>query len=75
MPKKNAMNKPVHSYRLSDDCDRQLKSLSARMGRSEGEVIEVAIDRMYREEIRFGNLSVADGEKPEDRYKIEEDKE
>jgi hypothetical protein len=32
------------------------------MGRSESNVIEIAIDRMYREEIRFGRLSVHEAE-------------
>jgi len=32
------------------------------MGRSESNVIEIAIDRMYREEIRFGCLSVHETE-------------
>lgn len=40
------------------------------MGRSEGGVVEVAVDRMYREEIRFGNLMIADGQKPEEIYKV-----
>lgn len=70
MPKKNSNAKPVHSFRLSLECVRQLKDLSNNMGRSEGDVVEVAIDRMYREEIRFGNL-ISEGQKPEDYYKVE----
>lgn len=32
--------------------------LAQSMGRSESNVIEIAVDRMYREEIRFSCLSV-----------------
>ncbi len=71
MPKKNSSIKPVHSFRLSLECVRQLKELSRDMGRSEGDVVEVAVDRMYREEIRFGNLMIGEGQKPEDNYKVE----
>jgi len=45
------------------------------MGRSEGDVVEVAIDRMYREEIRFGNLMVSEGKKPEEDYYVEKEEE
>lgn len=75
MPRKNSSTKPVHSFRLSLDCIRQLKDLSGVMGRSEGDVVEVAVDRMYREEIRFGNLTISEGQKPEDNYKIEKKEE
>jgi len=71
MPKKNATTKPVRSFRLSLECVRQLKDLAINMGRSEGDVVEVSIDRMYREELRFGNLMIGEGQKPEDNYKIE----
>jgi len=71
MPKKNSSTKAVRSFRLSIECVRQLKDLSGNMGRSEGDVIEVAVDRMYREELRFGNLMIGEGQKPEDNYKIE----
>jgi hypothetical protein len=47
-----------------------LKDLSGNMGRSEGDVVEVSIDRMYREEIRFGTLMIGEGQKPEDNYKV-----
>jgi len=40
------------------------------MGRSEGDVGEVSIDRMYREEIRFGNLMISEGQNPEDNYNM-----
>ena len=53
MPKKNSLTKQVRSFRLSYECVRQLKDLAGTMGRSEGDVVEVSIDRMYREEIRF----------------------
>jgi DNA-binding PadR family transcriptional regulator len=71
MPRKNAMTKPVRSFRISAEGVRQLRELSEDMGRSESEVIEVAVDRMYREEIRFGNLSVAEKTKPEDNYQVD----
>ncbi len=32
------------------------------MGRSESNMIEIALDRMYREEIRFGRFSVYEAE-------------
>ena len=75
MPKKNSSTKPVHSFRLSLECVRQLKELSGTMGRSEGDVVEVAVDRMYREEIRFGNLMIGEGQKSEDNYKVEKKEE
>lgn len=50
MPKKNSLAKPVRSFRLSYECVRQLKDLAGNMGRSEGDVVEVSIDRMYWEE-------------------------
>jgi DNA-binding PadR family transcriptional regulator len=71
MTRKNAMTKPVRSFRISAEGVRQLRELSEDMGRSESEVIEVAVDRMYREEIRFGNLSVAEKTKPEDNYQVD----
>jgi hypothetical protein len=45
------------------------------MGRSEGDVVEVSIDRMYREELRFGNLMIGEGQKPEENYKVEKGEE
>jgi len=75
MPKKNSLSKPVHSFRLSLESVRQLKDLSGTMGRSRGDVVEVAIDRMYREEIRFGNFMISDGQKPEEMYKVEKKEE
>ena len=75
MPKKNSSIKPVRSFRLSYECVRQLKDLAANMGRSEGDVVEVSIDRMYREEIRFENLMIGEGQKPEDNDKIEKTEE
>ena len=70
MPIKNSSTKAVRSFRLSTECVRQLKDLAGNMGRSEGDVVEVSIDRMYREEIRFRNLMVNDGQKPEDNYDV-----
>ena len=75
MPRKNASVKPVHSFRLSYESLRQIKDLSTNMGRSEGDVVEIAIDRMYREEIRFGNLSVGEGQNREDNYKVDKKEE
>ncbi len=71
MPRKNAMTKPVRSFRISTEGVRQLRELSESMGRSESEVIEVAVDRMYREEVRFGNLSIAEKSKPKDNYRVD----
>ena len=73
MPKKNSLTKQVRSFRLSYECVRQLKDLAGTMGRSEGDLVEVSIDRMYREEIRFGTLTIAEGQKPEDNYKVGEE--
>jgi hypothetical protein len=75
MPKKNSLTKPVRSFRLSYECVRQLKNLAGNMGRSEGDVVEVSIDRMYREELRFGNLMIGEGQKPEENYKVEKGEE
>ncbi len=70
MPKKNSSTKAVRSFRLSLECVRQLKDLSGTMGRSEGDVVEVAIDRMYREEIRY-NRVLREGTQPENQYQID----
>jgi len=75
MPRKNSPTKPVHSFRLSIESLRQIKDLSGNMGRSEGDIVEFAIDRMYREEIRFGNLMIGEGQKPEDNYRVEKKEE
>ena len=75
MPRKNSPTKPVRSFRLSNECVRQLKDLASNMGRSEGDVVEISIDRMYREELRFGNLMVSEGQKPEDSYRVEKKEE
>jgi predicted transcriptional regulator len=70
MAKTQYPNKPVHSFRLSREGIRQLKELAQDMGRSEGNVIEIALDRMCREEIRFSR-KVGEGENavPEGNYK------
>ncbi|RJQ45013.1 MAG: hypothetical protein C4545_00310 [Anaerolineaceae bacterium] len=70
MPRKNSPTKPVRSFRLSYECVRQLKDLASNTGRSEGDVVEISIDRMYREELRFGNLMVSEDQKPEDSYRV-----
>ena len=40
------------------------------VGRSESDVIEVALDRMYREEIRY-NRVLRESTQPEDQYQID----
>ena len=69
MPRTHAANKPVRSFRLSIEGVRQLKHLARVMGRSESDVIEVALDRMYREEMRY-NRRIRDGEAPESEYQV-----
>ena len=66
---KQRTTKSVHSLRLSAEGLRQLRDLSMQTQRSEANVVEIAIDRMYREEIRFGCLSVHEAEGT---YTIEE---
>ena len=76
MPKTNSAKKPVRSFRLSHEGIQQLTSMATLMGRSESDVIEVALDRMYREEIRF-NRVLREGNRVEDQYHVdsgEEDK-
>ena len=70
MPKKNSSTKAVRSFRLSLECVQQLKDLSGNMGRSEGDVVEVSIDRMYREEMRFGILMIGEGKKLGNNYDV-----
>jgi hypothetical protein len=43
--------------------------MASVMGRSESDVIEVALDRMYREEIRY-NRALRESAQPEDQYQI-----
>lgn len=70
MPRKNSSTKPVRSFRVSSEGVRQLRELSSAMGRSESDVVEIAVDRMYREEVRFGNLTIAEKINPENEYKV-----
>ena len=70
--RKQRTTKPVHSLRLSAEGLRQLKDLSLQMQRIEANVVEIALDRMYREEIRFGSLVINETETS---YVIEERKE
>ena len=70
MPRTNSPGKPVKSFRLSVACIGQLKEMALYMGRSESDVLEVALDRMYREEIRF-NRAVRENIDPQDQYKID----
>lgn len=74
MPKTNSSNKPVHSFRLSRESIFQLKEMAGEMGRSESDVVEIALDRMYREEVRFGRL-IRDGSKPDDSYHVQDNNE
>ena len=74
MPKTNSSNKPVHSFRLSRESLYQLKEMTGEMGRSESDIVEIALDRMYREEFRFGRL-VHDRGKQEDSYHTEDNNE
>ena len=71
MPKTNSPKKPVRSFRLSQEGIYQLQTMAHTMGRSESDVIEVALDRMYREEVRFRRVGIRDGEKPEDGYMVD----
>ena len=73
MPRKNSAAKPVRSFRISSEGVRQLRELSSAMGRSESDVVEIAVDRMYREEIRFGNLVIAERTNPENEYKVKKE--
>lgn len=67
MPKTNTPGKPVKSFRLSIEGIDQLREMAYSMGRSESDVLEVALDRMYREEVRF-NRAVREKVNPQDRY-------
>jgi hypothetical protein len=67
MPKTKSANKPVHSFRLSLEGVSQLRAMASVMGRSESDVLEVALDRMYREEIRY-NRVLRESVPPEDLY-------
>jgi predicted transcriptional regulator len=44
------MTKKNRGFRLSDEAYRQLETLAERHGRSQSNVIEIALDRFYREE-------------------------
>ena len=74
MPKTNSASKPVRSFRISPEGVSQLKAMAIVMGRSESDVIEVALDRMYREEIRY-NQVLRESIQPEDQYRIDKGKE
>jgi predicted transcriptional regulator len=71
MPKTNSARKPVRSFRISPEGASQLRAMASVMGRSESDVIEVALDRMYREEIRY-NRVLREGARSEDHYLINE---
>ncbi|MHB8136703.1 MAG: ribbon-helix-helix domain-containing protein [Anaerolineaceae bacterium] len=70
MPKTNSASKPVRSFRISPEGVNQLRAMANVMGRSESDVIEVALDRMYREEIRY-NRVLRERTQPEDQYQID----
>ena len=70
MPKTNSASKPVRSFRISLEGVSQLRAMASGMGRSESDVIEVALDRMYREEIRY-NRVLREGTRPKDQYQID----
>ena len=70
MPKTKSTNKPVHSFRLSLEGVNQLRAMASVMGRSESDVLEVALDRMYREEIRYNHV-LRESTPPGDIYHVE----
>ena len=72
MPKTNSASKPVRSFRISLEGVSQLRAMASVMGRSESDVIEVALDRMYREEIRY-NRVLRERTQPEDQYQIHQE--
>ena len=72
MPKTNSASKPVRSFRLSSEGVDQLKAMANVMGRSESDVIEIALDRMYREEIRY-NQVLRERTEPENLYHVYKD--
>ncbi len=74
MPKTNSASKPVRSFRISPEGVSQLRAMANVMGRSESDVIEVALDRMYREEIRY-NRVLREGTRPEDKYQTNKENE
>ena len=49
--------KNARTFRMSAMTERQLAGLSERLGTSLTETLTVAIDRMYREEIKMNKLS------------------
>ena len=70
MPKTNSTGKPVHSFRISGEGMSQLLAMAAVMGRSEADVVEIALDRMYREEIRY-NRALRDRKTSENQYRVD----
>ena len=70
MPKTNSASKPVRSFRISPEGVSQLRGMARIMGRREGDVIEVALDRMYREEVRY-NRVLRESAQPEEQYQID----
>lgn len=70
MPKTNSAGKPVHSFRISGEGMSQLLAMASVMGRSEADVVEIALDRMYREEIRY-NRALRDRKTTENQYRVD----
>ena len=73
MPKTNSSGKPVRSFRLSQEGIYQLRAMASEMGRSESDVIEVALDRMYREEIRYKRI-LCEKNPQENQYQVSQKK-
>lgn len=67
--------KPVSSYRISAEGTRQLKELAQSMERSESNVIEIALDRMFREEVRFRYENTQDRTGSDQAISVKEHKE
>ncbi len=72
MPKTNTTGKPVHSFRISLEGISQLQRMAQVMGRSQAVVVEIALDRMYREEIRYHRV-LLDGNPSENQYRVDQD--
>ncbi len=75
MIKTQRSRKPVSSYRISAEGTRQLKELAQSMERSESNVIEIALDRMFREEVRFRYENTQDRTGSDQAISVKEHKE
>ena len=54
----NATRKATHSFRLSDETVRNLRTLAGEHGCSEAEIVTLAIDRMYFVEITMSDKRI-----------------